>query len=587
MPFSFSRLILALSGRKSCETNFFFVDVRTMNNIEEIEIDLATEQKPANSPHKRTGSTHHGAVHRGSKNHGTVNNRIVNTQIIINEPARVYRQNQTIELVDKEPLEKKSALKPLFGRFHFRREPDFPRSIAAVDLLLTILCFGWVHVVYLNNLNLSSQRSIALFSALFLISTSLYVTGMYHPRKLRSLAQELTTLSLCWIFSFTALGLFTFLTKTAGDISRIWITASMVLTLILLIGIRLFSSMGIVARSNSEARNIVLVGDSKNTKPVMSDLQKLSNSNIRLAKVFDISRHQTGAAGSMASVSTRNSLKNTASQISKYVELQRQTGAVIEQVWIAASENQAEIFEQISEPLFDSPVDVCIVPDLYTERLLRGEVTRYGTTHLINVSEISLSMAADQFKRVFDVIIATIALALFCIPMVIIAGLLKLESKGPVLFRQKRYGVDGREIEIFKFRSMFLHSDSQVQQASRNDARVTRVGKIIRKTSMDELPQLLNVLNGSMSLVGPRPHAVAHNEIWRTRIQGYMLRHKVRPGITGWAQVNGWRGETDTPFKMQQRVKYDLEYIRNWSPWLDIKILFLTVFVGFLHRNAY
>jgi len=134
---------------------------------------------------------------------------------------------------------------------------------------------------------------------------------------------------------------------------------------------------------------------------------------------------------------------------------------------------------------------------------------------------------------------------------------------------------------------MVVHSDTDVQQAVKNDARVTRIGAFIRKTSLDELPQLLNVLNGTMSLVGPRPHAVSHNEVWRREIQGYMLRHKVRPGITGWAQVNGWRGETDTAYKMTQRVNHDLEYIRNWSPWLDLKILVMTVFVGFVHKNAY
>jgi len=314
---------------------------------------------------------------------------------------------------------------------------------------------------------------------------------------------------------------------------------------------------------------------------------KLSNSQIQLARVFDISSHRDASSKQTTNTEFLESLKYSAKQLTSFVEKQRQSGAAIEQIWIAVSKNQSQIVEEISEALINSSVDVCVVPDNYTERLLKGDVTRYGDTDIVNVSEVSLSLAADQFKRVCDAVLASLALLILGIPMLVIAGLIKLESKGPVLFRQKRYGIDGREIEIMKFRSMVVHTDSDVKQAMKNDDRITSIGKIIRRSSLDELPQLLNVLNGTMSLIGPRPHAVAHNEMWRHEIPGYMLRHKVRPGITGWAQVKGWRGETDTAFKMQQRVKYDLEYIRNWSPWLDLKILVLTVFVGFFHKNAY
>lgn len=172
--------------------------------------------------------------------------------------------------------------------------------------------------------------------------------------------------------------------------------------------------------------------------------------------------------------------------------------------------------------------------------------------------------------------------------MVIIAAAVKFSSPGPILFRQKRYGIDGRPIEVWKFRSMqVMENDSIVVQATRNDNRVTPIGAFIRRTSLDELPQFFNVLLGDMSIVGPRPHAVAHNEQYRGQISSYMLRHKVKPGITGWAQVNGWRGETDTLDKMQKRVEHDLAYIHNWSLWWDLKIVFLTVFKGFIHKNAY
>ena len=172
--------------------------------------------------------------------------------------------------------------------------------------------------------------------------------------------------------------------------------------------------------------------------------------------------------------------------------------------------------------------------------------------------------------------------------MLVVALLIKLTSPGPVFFRQKRYGFAGDEIFIWKFRSMVCcDNGSEVLQATKGDARVTSIGRVLRKTSIDELPQLFNVFFGNMSLVGPRPHATAHNEHYRPLIDGYMLRHKVKPGITGWAQVNGLRGETDTIEKMENRVEHDLYYIDNWSLIFDIKIVFMTIIKGFTGNNAY
>jgi putative colanic acid biosynthesis UDP-glucose lipid carrier transferase len=172
--------------------------------------------------------------------------------------------------------------------------------------------------------------------------------------------------------------------------------------------------------------------------------------------------------------------------------------------------------------------------------------------------------------------------------MLIIGIGVKLSSPGPVFFKQRRYGLNGREIRVLKFRTMTVCEDgANVKQATKGDARVTRFGAFLRQTSLDELPQFIQVLTGEMSIVGPRPHAVAHNELYRSQIHGYMLRHKVKPGITGWAQVNGWRGETDTVDKMEKRVEHDLEYIHNWDLGWDLKIIFLTVFGSKKNRNAY
>jgi len=191
-------------------------------------------------------------------------------------------------------------------------------------------------------------------------------------------------------------------------------------------------------------------------------------------------------------------------------------------------------------------------------------------------------------KRALDVTLGSVAVLLLALPMLLIALGIKLTSRGPVLFKQKRYGRDGSEITVLKFRTMrVMDNGPQVRQVMRKDPRVTSFGSFLRRTSLDELPQFLNVVSGEMSLVGPRPHAVAHNEVYGKKIIEYALRHKIKPGITGWAQVNGWRGETDTLRKMVYRVEHDLEYIRRWSLWLDIKILWLTVFGRKVRQNAY
>ncbi len=194
-------------------------------------------------------------------------------------------------------------------------------------------------------------------------------------------------------------------------------------------------------------------------------------------------------------------------------------------------------------------------------------------------------------KRLEDMVLGAIALVLLSPLMLGIAIAVKLTSRGPVLFAQLRHGFNGETIRVMKFRSMYVDkmtdTPEKVQQARRNDPRITPLGAFLRKTSLDELPQLFNVLRGDMSLVGPRPHATAHNELYRSRIDGYFARHRVKPGITGWAQINGWRGETDTDEKMRQRVLHDMYYIQNWSPWLDIRIMLMTLVNGFVHRNAY
>jgi len=220
--------------------------------------------------------------------------------------------------------------------------------------------------------------------------------------------------------------------------------------------------------------------------------------------------------------------------------------------------------------------------------LVQGRLVEINGMPAISVCDTPFHGMDAVMKRVTDLILASIGLLLLAPLMVLLALAVKATSPGPVLFRQRRYGLNGEEILVYKFRSMrVMENGATVTQATKGDNRVTPLGRILRSTSLDELPQLINVLEGKMSVVGPRPHAVAHNEQYRKLISGYMIRHKVRPGITGWAQVNGLRGETETVEKMRERVRFDLDYLSHWSPWMDIKIICKTLWVIARDKNAY
>jgi putative colanic acid biosynthesis UDP-glucose lipid carrier transferase len=236
----------------------------------------------------------------------------------------------------------------------------------------------------------------------------------------------------------------------------------------------------------------------------------------------------------------------------------------------------------------DTTVSVHFVPDFTGFDLLHACWGMLGNLPVVSIVDTPIQGFDAMLKRSMDLLVSLLVILLAGIPMLLIAVAIKLSSPGPVIFHQRRYGLDGKEFVIWKFRTMAVYDDrGEYRQATRNDPRVTPLGRFLRRTSLDELPQFFNVFQGRMSVVGPRPHPVALNEQHRLLIDRYMLRHKVRPGITGWAQVNGCRGETDTPEKMHQRIAYDLEYIDNWSLWLDIRILFMTLGKGFVGANAY
>jgi putative colanic acid biosynthesis UDP-glucose lipid carrier transferase len=257
-------------------------------------------------------------------------------------------------------------------------------------------------------------------------------------------------------------------------------------------------------------------------------------------------------------------------------------------LYVALPSSARDRIGELIDRLSDTTVSVYVVPDYFTTTLFNSRMTNLNGVPLISVYETPFWGIDGWLKRFEDTALAALFLFVSAVPMILIAGAVRLSSPGPILFKQRRYGIGGKEITVWKFRTMTVCEDgAALVQAKKNDPRVTRVGAFLRRNSLDELPQFFNVLRGEMSIVGPRPHAVAHNEFYREKVKGYMLRHKIRPGVTGWAQINGWRGETDSLEKMQRRVEHDLWYVDNWSLWLDLKIITLTVVRGFNGTHAY
>jgi len=249
--------------------------------------------------------------------------------------------------------------------------------------------------------------------------------------------------------------------------------------------------------------------------------------------------------------------------------------------------SQPRILRLLNE-LRDTTASIYFVPDIFVFDLIQARMDSINGIPVVAVCETPFFGMNGMLKSASDFVLASLILLLISPLLLALAVGVKLSSPGPVLFRQRRYGLDGRQITVYKFRTMTVQEDGeQVKQATRDDERITPFGRFLRRSSLDELPQFINVLQGRMSIVGPRPHAVAHNEMYRKLINGYMVRHKVKPGITGWAQINGLRGETDTVEKMRQRIEYDLGYLRNWSLRLDLHIILKTVLLIFRDGRAY
>lgn len=420
----------------------------------------------------------------------------------------------------------------------------------------------------------TEYRALAVLTVL-LMAVIYQANGVYAFTL--SLADRFVNQARAWAIVLVLIIIVSFVTKTSERLSRevliIW-----AFTAYLAQCLAYFFVNAIQSRSKEEIIPTLLIGArelGQHLATNINDNQWIPDQIIGVLEDSDLHKNQW----KLPDVPVLGSLDD----IDKIIQDHR-----IRRVYIALPMQQSALVKPIYLNLAEHNIDVIWAPDIFGVNLLNHSVREVAGVPIISLSETPLIGSAAFLKTVMDFSIAIGALIITTPIMLITAVIIKLTSSGPILFSQKRHGWDGKIITVYKFRSMKLHEEQsgQLKQASKEDDRITWIGKIIRRTSIDELPQLFNVLSGSMSIVGPRPHAVVHNEYYSDKIKAYMSRHRVKPGLTGLAQVNGLRGETQTLESMADRVQFDLAYINNWSPWLDIQIMFRTIFVLF-GKNAY
>lgn len=399
----------------------------------------------------------------------------------------------------------------------------------------------------------------------------------------RSRGRLMDTLQLAKAWSVTVLMVLVlgFITRSSDEFSRLVIGGWAVLGFFLQLAGNLLSFQ-LTQRYHMHFGNPVptlVVGSHWLAKHLVESLNKNTWLPDKVVGVVDNS--EKGRAGWDKSVAP------WLGNIQDIVEIIEQKN--IRRVYIALPLTCSDMIEPIYKKLVDKNIDVIWAPDIFALKLLNHGVREVAGVPLLTLSESPLTREGQAFiKTLMDFTIAILMLIMLSPVMLITALAIKLTSPGPIFYKQKRHGWDGRVIKVWKFRSMVVHTEHEkiLAQATKNDSRITPVGRFIRRTSIDELPQLFNVLGGSMSLVGPRPHALQHDDYYTQHIKSYMIRQRIKPGITGLAQVNGYRGETEVVEKMEKRVEYDIDYINRWSLWLDLKVMIKTP-LSLLSKDIY
>ena len=451
-----------------------------------------------------------------------------------------------------------------------RRVAPAARSVVAIDALMTIAtllgCIALFHVPYQG-----------AYLILGLLVFSLTFPGSAPAAgNVGTLAREAVA---SWSLTVVVLGVIGWATRTVEVFDQRVLLAWLLATPLARVAGHL--ALPPLLRSLYAARHArrvaVIVGACELGRALAERLRRNPLLGIEVAGFFD--DRGPGRTGEEAAEATLGTLD----QLADYVKAER-----IDLIYITLPMASQPRTVRLLDQLHDTTASIHFVPDIFLFDLIQGQIDTVDGMPVVSVCETPFRGLNGLVKRASDIGLALLVCLIALPLMLLIAAGVKLSSPGPVIFRQRRYGLDGREIVVYKFRSMTVTEDgTHIRQATRADERVTRFGAFLRRSSLDELPQFINVLQGRMSVVGPRPHAVAHTELYRKLIKGYMFRHKVRPGITGWAQVNGCRGETDTLEKMERRIAFDLAYLRQWSLRLDLSIVVKTLFVALDGLNAY
>ncbi|MBL8659244.1 MAG: undecaprenyl-phosphate glucose phosphotransferase [Rhodospirillales bacterium] len=443
-------------------------------------------------------------------------------------------------------------------------------AIAAAGLVAYHFLIGWGSTslqVYLNVIAVSIVLTVSFFHYAGLYDFNTLVAW---PTRMR----QMVLLSALVVFVLAVV------LKISNQYRSAWFLATFVGSTVLIFGFRGLARLyiGRLARTGTMVRNIAIVGASGQAKHLVERLRREHAPWKRIIGIFDDRR--TRITDEIDGFPVLGNLDDLVT----YVRQGRIQDVVITLPWSA----DGRLIDIISK-LRALPVHIYLGSDLIGYHFQQHREQQLAGMSVLEIASAPLTGWNGIVKQVEDRIISTIALLMLSPLMLLITIAIRIDSPGPVLFRQKRYGFNNEVIVVYKFRSMYHNRppEADVPQATRDDPRVTRVGRILRRTSLDELPQLFNVIRGEMSLIGPRPHAVEHNKKYAVLIGDYHWRHKVKPGITGWAQVSGFRGETDTLDKMRLRFEHDVYYIENWSLWFDFKILVMTAFIGWTSKNAY
>lgn len=450
----------------------------------------------------------------------------------------------------------------------------------ALDVALVVAAgfasYVWRHTDYA----LPEHYWLALLLAALLVMLIFPAADVYRALRGRSFSHEIRRLTLAWAAVLASLFALAFVSQRGLYFSRLWMGAWAVSGWTLLVsGHALVRHFLRLAREKGwGSRRILVVGAGDLGSEVARKLRQNAWTGLQVAAFVDTDPTRVGT--SVEGVPVRGTIDDVDALLDSLA---------VQEVWLALPLRAEDRIQDILYQLRHRTVAVRFVPDIFEFRLLNRPITEVAGMPLLDLNVSPMVGMNRLLKSLEDYALAGLLLALTTPLMIAIALAVKVSSPGPVLFRQLRHGWDGRPFTIYKFRTMVVHDEPTgvASQAVRGDPRITRIGAVLRRTSLDELPQLVNVLQGHMSLVGPRPHALEHNEAYKDMIDAYMQRHRVKPGMTGWAQVNGLRGETGSLEKMRKRVEYDLYYIEHWSLWFDLKIIMLTVAHALSGHNAY